>query len=414
MSLWKSRLLQAFLTAAFFTVLQYVFIHHYITMTELNSQHSESAAAVHQANEMAAELIEAEKVINELKSANALDEQAPPDSEDALNPRVNEVCYRDPNAPGERIGRPFVIEQRYRKVVDDYIASKPLRRKRKTTIVPQAVTAFSSNHYHEHTQIIPSFFEHFPDQKVMVYDIGLSQQQVNYFQKNTTHYIYRKYDFLKYPAHAHTLMNMVFKITIWIECLMSFKACMWFDTSIWFTKSADVAIQKYALGKDTDFIYYIHPAGHNIAWATHPEMFGFFPSNVSVFNESPVHRKMSMAGAVILYDTYPCRHGILKWALLCALEEQCISPVSELWPKRERRGELYYDNHYCNGEQPQQKPYNCHRYDQSLLSILVNNFYKYDILRFHMEPKDWMAEAKRLGDRNLVLEPKKKKYMRVT
>lgn len=76
---------------------------------------------------------------------------------------------------------------------------------------------------------------------------------------------------------------------------------MWFDTSIWFTKNADVAIQKYAIEQNTDFVYYIHPAGHNIAWATHPEMFGYFPSNVSVFNELPAFRKMSMAGAVIIY-----------------------------------------------------------------------------------------------------------------
>lgn len=261
MSLWKSRVGQALLTAVFITILQYLFIHHYITE---NNTEVEGLAD-----------FEAEQIIKELEEGSIIDEESRKDGEYSFNPRVDDVCYRDPTAPDERVGRPLILSQQHKHLVDDYLAVKPLSGKKKAKIVPQAVTAFSSNHYHEHSTIVPSFFSNFPGQKVMVYDIGLTKQQVDLIKKNTTHYIYRKYDFSKYPAHAHTLMNMVFKITIWIECLKEFKACMWFDTSIWFTKSAEVPIQKYAIEKNTDFVYYIHPAGHNIAWATHPEMFLF-------------------------------------------------------------------------------------------------------------------------------------------
>lgn len=272
--------------------------------------------------------------------------------------------------------------------------------KHKADIVPQLVTAFSANHFHEHQQIIPSAFEHYPGQKILVYDIGLAPTQVEYIKSRPDQYIYEFYDWKKYPAHAKLLMNMVFKVTIWIECLMKYKACQWFDTSILFTKNSSVPIKKYALEKDTDFIYYIHPAGHNIAWATHPELFAYFPSDISKFNEDvnlPEGRRMSMAGAVIIYDTERLRNGVMKWALMCALTPSCISPASGLSTPRKMHGVMMVDNHYCNGTTPRQKPYNCHRYDQSMMSILVNNYYKYDLSRFHIEKDEWIAGSKRVG-----------------
>lgn len=49
-----------------------------------------------------------------------------------------------------------------------------------------------------------------------------------------------------------------------------------------------------------------------------------FPSNIQRHISQEVH--MKMAGAVILYDTPKCRYNILKWALLCALTPDCIFP----------------------------------------------------------------------------------------
>ena len=115
-------------------------------------------------------------------------------------------------------------------------------------------------------------------------------------------------------------------------------------------------------------------------------MFAFLPSDVSKMNEK--NRLMSMAGAVIIYNTEDLRNGVLKWAYMCALKNECISPKSELYSPPN-------DNHYCRGARPEQDLYNCHRYDQSMLSILVNNFYHYDRSRFHLEQKDWIATTKR-------------------
>lgn len=156
MSLWKSRVGQALLTAFFITLLQYFFIHHYI---------SENKSDI----ETALSDLEAEKIIQELEGSDILDLESSKDSEFSFNPRVNEVCYRDPTSPDERVGRPLIMSSQHRHIVDDYLATKPLSVKKKQKIVPQAVTAFSSNHFHEHSTIVPSFFSNFPGQKVMVY-----------------------------------------------------------------------------------------------------------------------------------------------------------------------------------------------------------------------------------------------------
>ena len=98
--------------------------------------------------------------------------------------------------------------------MDEYLSSKPLPRSKRAKIRPQLVTAFSANHFHEHSEIIPSAFKHFKHDKVLVYDLGLTKSQINHIKDHSDQYIYAKYDFDKYPKHAKTLMNMVFKVTM--------------------------------------------------------------------------------------------------------------------------------------------------------------------------------------------------------
>ena len=54
--------------------------------------------------------------------------------------------------------------------------------------------------------------------------------------------------------------------------------------------------------------------------------------------------------------------------VLCALEHQCISPIGRT---------------YCNFSQGRWKSYvNCHRYDQSVINILLSNAFDYNITRY--------------------------------
>ena len=139
-------------------------------------------------------------------------------------------------------------------------------------------------------------------------------------------------------------------------------------------------------------VFYIHSTGHNLAWATHPEMLSFLPSNVTRMLEP--ENLMNQGGAVIVYNTFEFQQHVLQWALRCSLIQECIAPSYQLAPLSWVGGN---DIHYCNASVHRFTPYNCHRYDQSMWNILVYNLYDWDRSKFQTLPMDWLGNAKRIG-----------------
>ena len=114
---------------------------------------------------------------------------------------------------------------------------------------------------------------------------------------------------------------------------------------------------------------YVHETGHTTAWATHATMWSYFPSNMTKFGPQE-ENVMSQANGVILYNTEDLKLNIMRWALLCVLTEDCIAPY---------RVNGKQTNKWCPKEQDtQDQAYICHRFDQSLFSLLTHNYYFYD------------------------------------
>ena len=92
--------------------------------------------------------------------------------------------------------------------------------------------------------------------------------------------------------------------------------------------------------------------------------------------------RMSQAGATVTYNTPDLKNGIMKYAIACALTEECLHPEFELYPRKmNAKGTLKdrkVDIHFCNPETEVDKPFDCHRFDQSLFSVLVSNFYNFN------------------------------------
>ena len=93
----------------------------------------------------------------------------------------------------------------------------------------------------------------------------------------------------------------------------------------------------------------------------------FFPSNIT--SHMYPYNFMKTAGAVIVFNTENCKDDILRWALLCVLNEDCLEPIGS-------RKECPEDSNIY-------QPHICHRYDQSILSILLAN--RYGILESQQE-----------------------------
>lgn len=145
--------------------------------------------------------------------------------------------------------------------------------------MPTPVTGASSNHFREHLTHLERFREHFPGKKIVFYDLGLTHGEKTYLQRNKDVYEYRFFNYTEYPSHFLNLKNYAWKVAIWADVLPKYGAIAWFDSSIWFWKSPDEAIEEKIRTFNSSWIYYIKAAGHDILSHTHPKMYGYFPSN---------------------------------------------------------------------------------------------------------------------------------------
>lgn len=74
--------------------------------------------------------------------------------------------------------------------------------------------------------------------------------------------------------------------------------------------------------------------------------------------------EMFGAGAVLIYHTEQIHRHIMQWWLACSLDPQCVALTRQ--SGCDFRGEKW--KQYAH----------CHRYDQSVLNILVTNFFQYN------------------------------------
>ena len=320
-----------------------------------------------------------------------------------LNTVKYACCYRDVNNPVEGIGRPFPLTPKVANVLDAYMSSKTItHHEKKDHLLPQPVTAFSNNHYSEHMKQIESAYKifganpskNFTAKPIIVYDLGMDPYQIEYV-KNNKMLIYRTLDFSKYPEHVELLTTYSWKTIIWAEMLKEFPAIVWFDTSIHFTARDRITvrkmIQKYVINRKTSFLYYVHPAGHSISWATNSDMFGYIPAVIRNMNEAS-NVTMPQANGVMMWNTQEFKHGVMKWGLLCALTKHCIAPPGA-WLAPAKL------NKFCpKGRETKKQNHVCHRYDQSLFSILLRNHYQYNDLGYQIQnEEEFLGIPERLG-----------------
>ena len=68
-------------------------------------------------------------------------------------------------------------------------------------------------------------------------------------------------------------------------------------------------------------VFYLDSTHHSIVAATQPRMFEYFP----MMKEGAV-KDMLQANAVIYVNKDEVQRHIMKWAVICALKLDCISP----------------------------------------------------------------------------------------
>ncbi|KAK6058119.1 hypothetical protein COOONC_04315 [Cooperia oncophora] len=165
-----------------------------------------------------------------------------------------------------------------------------------------------------------------PRKKILVYNLGLNQGSVEKLEKKCLVEV-RGFPFSSYPSHVANLNEYRWKPLI--------------------------IASGYVLQT---------PSGHSIFATTDPGVYKYFPTVFdNLKSTSCENYDANFAFIVRTKDTV----DILRWLVLCALERDCMAPPgSQLVCK-------FGNDRYTRYA-------GCHRYDQSVINLLLANSYGYN------------------------------------
>ena len=239
------------------------------------------------------------------------------------------------------------------------------------------VTAISSNHFNELIAHITPAGKILPHEKIVVYDLGLNQQEIE--QLNSIPYVeYRKFNLSRFPEHVKNLHTYAFKPLIIAETLAQFGGVMWMDSSVVLAKDYSYHhLMERMIKQKSGFLYYVSPSRHSIVFATHKHMFDYLPMK----GTRETNANMAQATGMILFNTESMLRNVMKWVILCSLHEDCIAPKGA-----QLECDFSLPDHVFGG---------CHRYDQSLFAILVSNAYNDEMYRYRLDGEGYPASVDR-------------------
>ncbi|VDO74060.1 unnamed protein product [Heligmosomoides polygyrus] len=238
-------------------------------------------------------------------------------------------------------------------------------------IAPVFVTAFSQSHFMEGKRLVASIREFHKTAKIVVYDLGLSLKGIVRVRR-WCGVEYRRFRFEEYPLYFEQLFTFRWKpIVIATIEERDARETYWkkgypWDTVQWTANVKECKKSTYLLHGFT---------GHGIYPATDPALYSYFP--VSLQELKKPKAKMYEAGLVLAVKIQETVTNILKWSVLCALEERCMATGIIPNACNFNNSDLYATFARC------------HRYDQSVINVLLADAYYYDRRYYTSEITDF-------------------------
>ncbi|KAK6738522.1 hypothetical protein RB195_020556 [Necator americanus] len=239
---------------------------------------------------------------------------------------------------------------------------------------PAFVTAMSENHYGEGLTLIANFRKMWPQRKLYVYDLGLSKKSLDRIKAMCLIEV-RQFPFDDYPPYVETLSEYRWKPLIIAQTLNEFGAIWYMDSSVrWKKDKLNVVYNEVTCRKDGTWklglnlfnnattecrksAYLLHSSsGHGVFPTTNPGVYIYIPTELEKLKSRNENHDAGFAFAVKTIDTVQ----ILKWYVLCALEKNCMGPP--------------HAQLTCSFGKNRFTEYaKCHRYDQSVINLLLSN-----------------------------------------
>lgn len=243
------------------------------------------------------------------------------------------------------------------------------------------VTGSSSNHYDESLVLLNSIQQHYPNSTILYWDLGLTKVQAMSL-RSVCGVSYRHFNFSRYPKHVANLKTCAFKAAIILESLMEHTAVWWLDSSIRFTSSDSNMIYKSVIAMKGLGLF--GDAGHTVYAATYPQMYDYIATDKDMLKVT----KTSMGGSIIVVNTKEIFSTFLAWFYMCSMDEHCLAPVAI--PGN------------CNFSAPGGFA-NCHRFDQSLVTILAANIWGFNSQSYRLRHPSFLVDRRKRGRNDLNL-----------
>ena len=216
------------------------------------------------------------------------------------------------------------------------------------------VTGISSNYFQKARPMISSVQKHLPSTRLIVYDLGLTEQQ----RKEVRNYCnieLRKFNFSQYPNHVSNLITYAFKPLIIMEVAQQYEVVLWVDASI----RVKAHLPDYLLGFLRKFPYVPGPgSGFPSISLTHDGMLEYLNITRSR-NELNSHKNEFPGTAFLLWVNTFLKQNFLRYWIDCAIHPECISPP----------GARVFG---CKMDKIKDGAFiGCHRFDQSALNMIL-------------------------------------------
>ncbi|ULU14034.1 hypothetical protein L3Y34_016507 [Caenorhabditis briggsae] len=316
--------------------------------------------------------------------------------------KIYNFCYKLPENPkilGKRFSCDFVEE--WEKIES---SSKFLNLEKQKITDSVFVTAFSNQFVRNGMRLISSIRKSGYRQKIILYNLGIAEDNLKMLKENSCNLEIRNFNFSNFPPSMNQLKSYRWKPIVIAQVLRDYGSLWYLDSSVIFEKSNvshvydlvncygkvrkrppmltsysrdirenrephengwDQKIWEKNLQECRKSQYLLHGySGHGILSVTHPEVYKYFPTNPGELKKEKA--KMYDAGFVFAVNTRQTMMNIVKWYFLCALEEDCMAPKSAVL------GCQFVDDDRFRTYA------GCHRYDQSIINLVLANQFWYD------------------------------------
>lgn len=245
---------------------------------------------------------------------------------------------------------------------------KTLTAQDQNSSIPVLAIALSSNHFREFCSTMQfnsqNLLKTFPTMKVVIFDIGLIQTEIDYIRHHYHNFMIRKYPFEKFPNHVRNLKNYCWKPLAIQMLLKEYDFVYWTDSSVkTFAQKAKHLFQsaiRHGIQGGTQELSRTFPQKdfpETITGRTSPLLFKFLNEDPCLFRFPEISGGWNM----IKRSEFTLKNIMLPW-VSCALQYGCME-----FPNSNKLLLCPMGKEFKVGS--------CHRYDQSVFGILLTRLF---------------------------------------